>query len=74
MRKIRLQLDALAVESFQTADAETGAGTVHGHQEVSQWEKCLATGGGSCPRRMSEDWSCVYWCECTDAYYACDAS
>lgn len=34
MKKLRLELDALVVESFDTADAEGGAGTVHGNALV----------------------------------------
>ncbi|HYW10918.1 MAG TPA: hypothetical protein VE871_03150 [Longimicrobium sp.] len=70
MRKIRLMLDALAVESFQTAKVSEHHGTVQGHG-ASFVEKCLATGVASCPRAMTQDWSCVYACECTDAQYEC---
>ena len=31
MKKLKLDVDALAVESFDTRAAESGAGTVHGH-------------------------------------------
>ena len=37
-RKLRLELDALRVESFDTADARAGAGTVRGHQEDAEHE------------------------------------
>ena len=31
MKKIRLELDHLRVDSFATAEADEGRGTVHGH-------------------------------------------
>ena len=31
MRKLRLELDTLAVASFETVEAETAGGTVKGH-------------------------------------------
>lgn len=34
MRKVRLNVEELAVESFHAAVAADGEGTVHGHQET----------------------------------------
>jgi hypothetical protein len=42
MRKINLKLDALAVESFLTAAAPVGTGTVEAHQ-VSGKPACFPT-------------------------------
>lgn len=76
MRKIRLKLDALSVESFQTAEAPTGTGTVRARQEGDELQaatdflECPRT-GGTCPRRLSEYASCVVYCECTDARVRC---
>jgi hypothetical protein len=39
MRKMRLQLDALVVESFAPAGLPQGRGTVHGHASL-YWEDC----------------------------------
>lgn len=39
MRKMRLQLDALVVESFPTAGMSQARGTVRGHASL-YWEDC----------------------------------
>lgn len=54
MRKIRLEIEDLAVESFTTANGEKKAGTVHGLQDSydgcgSEWSNC-ATCLEGCPR------------------------
>lgn len=43
MKKLKLQVDTLAVESFQTGDeADRAPGTVHGRGEDCTWdETCL---------------------------------
>lgn len=47
MRKLRLKLDDLAVESFGTADPRgRKPGTVHGHYDTS-WEGC-GSGASEC--------------------------
>jgi len=43
MRKLRLELDALAVETFETAAALAGAGTVRGNLRYTD------AGGSGCP-------------------------
>ena len=40
MRKLRLELDALTVETFAPADGAGARGTVHGHVSL-YWEDCL---------------------------------
>jgi hypothetical protein len=54
MRKIRLDIEDLTVESFDTADQEKSAGTVHGHETEdwgcnSEFSNC-ATCVEGCPR------------------------
>lgn len=63
MRKINLKLDALSVESFQTATAEVGTGTVEAHQ-VSGRPACFPT--RNCPTAYIS-------CEggCTNANMVC---
>lgn len=49
MRKLRLDLDSIAVESFATvAPPRDGVGTVHGRESFELVEGCGATGGGGC--------------------------
>jgi hypothetical protein len=75
MRKIRLKLDALAVESFETAGAPEGAGTVQGYQlsrPGGTYEMRCAPSDGSCARALTEIDSCFAVCGCTDFYEACD--
>ncbi|HYW10917.1 MAG TPA: hypothetical protein VE871_03145 [Longimicrobium sp.] len=75
MRKISLKLDALAVESFQTAEAPLDAGTVQGQQDgdLLQAETFLCnTGDGTtCPRARSDYLTCIVRCQCTDAQIKC---
>jgi hypothetical protein len=42
MRKLRLELDSLAVESFTAVDAPAERGTVRGHVSL-YWEDCDAS-------------------------------
>jgi hypothetical protein len=46
MEKIRLELEALQVETFETAERSTGRGTVDAHQIGTQVGGCTAT---TCP-------------------------
>lgn len=53
MRKLRLNLDALQVESFETDEARAARGTVLGNEELSYycetWEQdCRTAGHASC--------------------------
>ena len=75
MRKIRLSVEDLAVESFRTADGmEKKVGTVHGHA-WSEWEGCVISGmsdcatcAGGCPR---DTMTCFASCRMTNGYQAC---
>lgn len=59
MKKIQLKLEALAVESFETAEEPGERGTVKGHQVYTRLANCTAT---TCP---------PYHCFCTEDY-SCD--
>ncbi len=39
MKKLRLEMDAIRVETFEVAAAEKARGTVHGHHPTA-WETC----------------------------------
>lgn len=77
MRKLRLQLENLAVESFETDRAPGFTGTVQGLQEedafpaASAPNPCLPETYLTCPRRRTEYASCVANCECTNGLRAC---
>lgn len=62
MRKTKLDLEVLAVDSFETtAGAGDAPGTVHAH-------------GGDAPKPTPPqyaDCTCVYTCDCPSAYYWC---
>lgn len=68
MRKIKLQLDALAVESFATAIISAERGTVDARQDTFL---CRTGDGMTCPRARSDYLSCVEYCRCTDAQGKC---
>jgi hypothetical protein len=69
MAKIKLEIDALRVESFDTAAVDAGRGTVHGRQEaadgdfaaipVTDWKTCQ---GGDCTARTLCQYSCIEAC------------
>ena len=69
MRKMRLELDALAVESFAAAEAGAPRGTVRGHvslyyEDCSPSETC--DGGNTCAGTcQSCNGTCVYSCHAT---------
>jgi hypothetical protein len=48
MKKLRLNVDELRVESFPTAPAVEDDGTVHAHAATPECTATLA--GGSCPK------------------------
>ena len=48
MRKVKLQLESLAVESFDTSPPEPAEGTVAAHQVWLTDATCLNSCGGSC--------------------------
>lgn len=49
----KLELEALEVESFETAAGEKQAGTVVGHEPITRAPGCLDT---------VEDYTCGVWC------------
>lgn len=57
MRKLRLELDALRVESFETAAAGKEPGTVHAHAPPTR-RSCDESCGGTCP----DDGTCMETC------------
>ncbi|HEX6751008.1 MAG TPA: hypothetical protein VF092_27210 [Longimicrobium sp.] len=75
MRKIRLNVETLAVESFRTADGgETKVGTVRGY-DITQLAGCAgsemsncATCLEGCPR---DTMTCFASCRMTNGYQAC---
>lgn len=74
MAKIKLQVDALRVESFETAPAASARGTVHARQEpvedevvllpVTDWRTCQ---GGDCTARTLCHYTCREACFGNDA-------
>jgi len=73
-RKIRLEMDALAVDSFDTGGEAKENGTVHGLDAVSAPNPCIPqTVIQTCARKQTQYASCVAYCECTDAIRACIA-
>ncbi|HEU0016157.1 MAG TPA: pinensin family lanthipeptide [Longimicrobium sp.] len=59
MRKLKLDLDALAVESFETAaDGAPAAGTVHAHHHTRGHDTCQF----SCELGCTNDVSCFNPC------------
>ncbi len=86
MRKIRLKVDELEVESFSTA-GKSGkpAGTVHGQQEVYTSPQmcpsvetghdgcygCPVSGNLSCTGCPRDSWSCVASCGATNGMAIC---
>jgi len=60
-KKLSLDLDALAVASFDTGDGSTSSrGTVAGH------EPCTCRASCACP-------SAIYWCaDIAETVYSCD--
>ena len=77
MAKMKLEIDALRVESFDTAAADAGRGTVRGHSGdtedceaalVTDWKTCK---GDYCTARTLCHYSCLG--ECFDAGGDADA-
>lgn len=62
MRKIRLDIDDLAVESFDTASRGKDAGTVRGHDDDgSDVSNCVTCVNG-CPSEFSNCATCLNGC------------
>jgi hypothetical protein len=55
MEKLKLELDALAVESFDTGRADAGGGTVRGHEAV---RTPLCSAIDACPTRLCDTRLC----------------
>lgn len=85
MRKIKLQLESLAVESFDTTQQEPADGTVAGHQLGTRYtcasceDSCIQTactcietcGGSTCEGTC--DWTCSCFCTMERTFcVACD--
>lgn len=71
-KKLKLDLDSLEVQSFATADAPEGRGTVRGHggQPCTYWGSCAcATGYWDCTTSRETQQSCDY----TRAGDTCDS-
>jgi hypothetical protein len=59
-KKLRLDVDQLAVSSFQAGESETARGTVHAQAACTCWRTCV------CP-------SAIYWCaDIAETVYSCD--
>ena len=69
MRKLKLELDNLEVESFETGDEARRSGTVRGHDDDDDVETEWCTGYPDCgvSRRgcQSPHYSCYPSCGCT---------
>jgi len=65
MKKLKLEIEALQVDTFEPAAAEADAGTVQG-QEVTQWQTCPQSCG--CP---VTDLAHTCTCPDTSAYNPC---
>lgn len=63
MKKLKLNLDDLKVQSFETAPQEAAAGTVQGH-EMTEHTRCWGLCGGATDGICNSQ-------ECFTADYAC---
>jgi len=76
MRKIRLDVEELVVESFDTADAKGKAGTVRGHA-ISQFVACVASEFSDCATCLEgcpqDTMTCFASCHMTDGNKVCKA-
>jgi hypothetical protein len=71
MRKVHLNVESLAVESFHTDEPGTGQGTVHAHITTVN-DFCTSAGDAqTCARRRTDYASCQVVCECTIAGQKC---
>jgi hypothetical protein len=60
-KKLNLELEALAVDSFDTSAAGDGHGTVHGQADLAPQPT----------PPVYADCTCAYSCVCKTAYYWC---
>src|SRR4051812_35641292 len=72
MRKVRLDLEALEVESFETGPAGDVGGTVQGRIATHTCDlQCNLSPGGTCNGELT----CLIWDSCVESncgYYSCD--
>lgn len=54
MKKLTLDLDSLAVESFRTADAQAERGTVHGAEFLTGPDNCVTISCGDSVHQSCE--------------------
>lgn len=69
--KMKLQLEELAVESFDTTPAERGKGTVFAQQECTCPTACSCPGCLTCDGTCPADPSCADTCWNTCDDYSC---
>lgn len=73
-KRVRLELGALAVDSFQTGAGPAENGTVHGLAAIGAPNPCVPqTVIQTWARKQTQYASCVACCECTDGLRACIA-
>jgi hypothetical protein len=65
MRKIRLNVEALAVESFEIDEPASGRGTVRAYITTINDPCTSANYEATCARRRTDYASCDVVCECT---------
>jgi len=74
MRKVKLQLESLVVETFETSAVEGPGGTVHGHDRT---EACTNTCGNSCFNTACtcpEYGTCAVSCPDGSCWISCDGA
>lgn len=78
MKKLRLQIDDLSVESFETGDVAKRRGTVIGHLVYTDPRACTEQGActidGTCADTACGNscaGTCFGTCWCTDHYTVC---
>ncbi|HEX8246033.1 MAG TPA: hypothetical protein VF541_21135 [Longimicrobium sp.] len=69
MKKLKLQLDALEVESFEVAKQTAEGGTVRGHDSSSSARLGCMDGCVSCYDTCNA--TCEYTCMCDSVEWAC---
>lgn len=72
MKKLSLNLDALSVETFETADVDLGRGTVHGHGPTWHYNGCTAA--QPCNPTSSPDYTEDYTCDDYSCWNSCQQS
>lgn len=77
MRKLRLEIEEIQVESFEVADDLREPGTVHGHQPtVGDTCSCECSADGACSliddTCSGHQYSCNHtWCQGTECIIYC---